>query len=319
VARDKSRPWRGYGLRLKQATRAVKQASGAPFNFTNVNMAKRRTGKRKFSKRRSFRKRFKRTYKKTRKYSRRTGGIGGGALSGFPNSRTVNMRYSSRFHFQNNAFQPNQVISFKYKCHSVQDPEYTTGSQFPHSAMGYSFWRTLYTKYRVVGVKLTAKFIVDPDPATVMVEPMYCGVFLSTSHDLPYDNVSGYVEAKNGTWRMVTGRETRPVTMTAYYSPQKFWGVQSNFDPAYAISTTDTEANWKVYFHCWQALPNPVDTDRTAGDWEVTIDYMVKWSDPVAPPQADYDIDDMKPIGDPEVYQVPAQYIIGTTTDDTNS
>jgi len=257
-------------------------------------------------------KRTKRFSKRTskRKYSRKTarkirGGrrsIAGGVLSGMPATRFVRMRYNSTFAFSTGILQPNVAISFKYRANSIYDPELTTGSFNGHKPMGFDYWRAYYNSYRVIGAKCTARFVLDP--TTVVTEPMYIGVCIDSSPTLPYSTVSGFVEAKRGVVKMLTGKEDYAVTVTSWFSAKKLFG-------AIAANNEDAAADFfnvplrGAFFHVWQATPDPLVDSRPTGHWNVILDYVVQCFDPKTVEQTAGDPTQVgaPAIGDTEVYQ----------------
>lgn len=94
-------------------------------------------------------------------------------LSGFPPSKLVKLRYVDSTLTLNPAAGLTQTIA--YRANSVYNPYFPAGG---HQPMGFDQWAAIYTRYVVVGAKIT----VTPTPVSnTAIIPGYFGVVLSTS------------------------------------------------------------------------------------------------------------------------------------------
>lgn len=223
--------------------------------------AKKKYGKkRKFSKRRVFRK--KKVYRKSRIPK---------AL--FPKSRMVRMVY-----VENSPINPaaGTMATHTMRANSIYDPSYTlTG----HQPLGYDQCALAYTRYRVLGAKITVRFVAQGSAAA---DDCYVGIQLHTDTSFISD-IEGCMEQpmQTNTWlgNMNSSRST--VTLTKTFSAKRFWGVKSGW-----AKDTTTEASFGynpadvVYFSAW-VCPHAAAIDPAAIYLNVKVEYAVCVFDPI--------------------------------------
>jgi hypothetical protein len=184
------------------------------------------------------------------------------------------MRYSDDFKIGSTL---GSTGSYVFRANSVYDPDYTGVG---HQPMGYDVWAGQYTHYIVEQSRVTFKLM----PGSVLIEGFKTGVFLSPSFVPPYSDPSGYIEAGKGTVSYATGRQVAPLTISSKFDTRKFFNitdVKDNLDNLGA--TTVLNPQELAYFIIWFSSNN--NTTFTCSV-QVTIDYIVSFSEPLALPQS---------------------------------
>lgn len=169
-----------------------------------------------------------------------------------------------------------------FRANSMQRP-YTAA--VTHRPMGFDQWAGLYYEYRVIGSKITIKFVGQDINQRVVQVGLGCssnaGAFTNLSYAQEQANfVGGYLG-----WPQNPSASS---VLQAKFSARKWTRskVMSNED--LEVSAADasvdgpTEAFW---YHL--LLQNDDDTNAITVRFQVEIEYCVIWFDPKAVPQSD--------------------------------
>lgn len=191
-----------------------------------------------------------------------------GAPSGAPTIRRANLRYSMNGSVQSTTGTLNEYLM---SANDLNDPD-TSGSG--HRPMSWNTWKSLYNHYVCIGSKITVKCI-SGDATTV---PAICGLYLSDGKTLSYTTSTEYIEARKGSYRMISASTNRPFTMIGKYSAKKFFNITDINDNIQRLGAdTTTSPSDEAYYHLWyHTLDGSTDLLR----FNITIDYLVEFSEP---------------------------------------
>lgn len=231
------------------------------------------TRKRKRPRRRTFKSR---PYKRRRitRYRRRK--LIPRAPSGMHVNRPVKMRYC----FQGYITSTTGILeTIVFSANNLFDPEVAAGG---HQPMGFDQMALLYQRYLVLGSKIS---INVADNASTHQTPCMVGCLLTDDAAVaPYVTNTGYIEAKRGTWRAITGGSHKTTRMSYKYSPKKFWGIKDIKDNRLKIgSSVGSSPEEQAYFMLWcQSLDGGTQSVAIT----VVIDYIVQFTEAKELPQS---------------------------------
>lgn len=222
----------------------------------------------------------KRAYKKKRTYRKRRANPRK-PLSGFPSKKLVKLRYTDQ------TITVDAPIgghgSHVFRANSVFDPDYTS---LGHQPMGFDQWANIYTRYTVVGAKMTVRY--TPIAASNNV-PGYMGTTLGTTADplAGFSSINNILESKLTGKYMVVGSIYSPAissrgdgypAVSRYFSAKKFFGKVNVQDGNSTSALVTTNPSDTAYFSVWVAsidANNPASVSMT-----VSIDYIVLFHEP---------------------------------------
>lgn len=233
--------------------------------------------------RRALQSRFRqRRYRRTRKgYLRRKFPIGG-----FPNSRTVTLRYVEDFSLNPGASP--SLSTQVFRINNLDDPNYTGVG---HQPMYYDNYKAIYTKYRVNYATIT---FVCMDNHVVNVKDggteSYAGQQKCVRMFIIRDNETGDYTSGNGIdtlieegstnlrWKFApqtTSSGLHKLTMRAY--PRMLFKVPYNDSGLQATTTAGAQPLNECYFVCGvDSFPN---SDAQIMNYQAIITYNVTFFD----------------------------------------
>ena len=201
-------------------------------------------------------------------------------LSGFPTSKLVKLRYVDSTATLDAAVGSSSSIV--YRANSVYDPYYAAGG---HQPMGFDQWAAIYSRYTVLGAKIT----VRPTPtATPSVIPMYYGVTLSGSANPlgNYSTIDNILESKlTANKRLIALHPAGPsdsrqmgMSVVQKFSAKKFFGVADVQDGAALSAVVSDNPAKDAFFGVWAAAID--GNDPGSMSFNVQIDYIVLFREP---------------------------------------
>lgn len=222
-------------------------------------MAKRRLalgngGKRKRGRTRPPRKRFMRKL----------------TLGGFPDSKTVRLRYVTTV-----TLDPatGSIPVAYYRANGCYDPEVAVGG---HQPRGFDEWIGIYDHFTVLGSKIR----VTPfsDFASGADVPNF-GVALRDDASFPYSTFSDLAESRlAGPGIMASWRSLGTKSATKKYSTKKFFSVKDYISKGLYRGTATSDPSELAVFALWCTTPDKRDIAPVK--FIVQIDYIVAFTEP---------------------------------------
>lgn len=204
------------------------------------------------------------------------------ALTGFPSSKMVKLRYTQEFSLNPGVANKSSQV---FRANDMYDPD---SSGVGHQPVGFDQWiGVVYDHFTVVGSKISVTAV----PSTVNnVTPGYWGIVLSDNGLV----VSGATSVTSLLESKFTGKRTniyglvngpKHPTLTKSFSAKKFFGVKTGLvgDTLYRGGNTISPAE-QAYFEVYAASVNGNDP----GTWNfiATIDYIAVLTEPKALPSS---------------------------------
>lgn len=223
-----------------------------------------------YPKKTKAKRKYKRRYAKPRKSL---------TLSGFPLQKVVKLRYVDSNVTLNPGIGAISVAENIYRCNSVFDPDYTgTG----HQPMGFDQWAALYTKYTVLGSKITMIYTPSTPNTQTNITPGIFGVTMSKSAAsvaATYSSIDNLLESKLTTDAKMFGYDDHSShKIVKNYSAKKFHGFTNTNDNSHCSAVVTTNPALPAYFQCWAASID--GNDPNSNSFRVQIDYIVMFHDP---------------------------------------
>lgn len=228
----------------------------------------------KTTKKRTYKKKYVRRAAPRRTY-RRIPRTSIGVPSGLPLQRVANLRYCTQGVI---GCKEHVIGYYNIRANSPFDPEYNAGGGQP---MGYDQWAALYDQYVVLGSKITA-YISYKEQVAIDNPPMAVGIYLSDDAAIPYVDWQGLVEAKKGTFRMMTPMQSHPVKVMSRYSAKKYFNVTNVKDNVPRIGAPiNKDPDDEAVYIIWGNTTGTHDaTGSTALNVNIIVDYCILFSEP---------------------------------------
>lgn len=224
----------------------------------------------------------------TAAYSRWLAGYSTGKPTiGFPKNQVVRMRYHTNF-----LLDPGNgggAQSYTFRANSIYDPD---ASGVGHQPLGHDQWAQFYSTYTVIGSKIQVKMAKDQQNLGTGESNYLAGILLHDDSTLPTTNIDVlYEQGLSVPSRIGIGNmtSTNIVRLSKKFSAKKFFNIaniKDNQDRIGAVFGEDPPANGDAYFIVYAGVTVAGGDATTAIDCDVTIDYFVLLSDPVALPQS---------------------------------
>lgn len=197
----------------------------------------------------------------------------------FPLSIMKKLRYCDTISM--NPAAANRVYH-AFRCNNIYDPDLTgTG----HQPRGFDQMALFYNHYSVVGSKITVRYIPTVAKSTNST-PSWLWVTTSTSSDPLASEAVDSTLWEGGMWKNRTvvrgGDDNNTIkipTTSASFSAKKFFKCKSivgNTPYRAAVTGAPTE---EAYFTIYTQSCAP-STDAPSYDFEVTVDYIVVFTEP---------------------------------------
>lgn len=177
-------------------------------------------------------------------------------------SKVVNLAYHDLSHLSYGGVGGAPVY-LNWRANSIYDPDFRLGGGQP---MGHDQWGDLFDRYKVIGAKITCKFMWRSTPAQIH----RCGITLD--RDIaPAIDYSQMLEQTHGKKTgFLKPDSLSMVTLTATFSAKKFYGDRVNDADTTADFGADPVA--PAYFRPWVF---PVDGGASGA--EVSVDTMIEY------------------------------------------
>ena len=193
---------------------------------------------------------------------------------GFPDSQIVKHRYIQYLTLDSDGLT---IARNLFRANSIYDPDYTGSGGQP---MNRDLYASLYDHYVVLGSKITVTAYSGTSLSVGAPAVLYCDLL-----DTNTSTATTYIEAmerKRSRWSVIPTREFHQGnTFRNYFSCKKFFGL-SDVDDNRAIVGAARESNpTEQAFYDVGVFPMDGSTNIDATNVLVTIDYIVKWSEPV--------------------------------------
>lgn len=158
-----------------------------------------------------------------------------------------------------------------YRANGPFDPRVAFAGLQP---MAWDTWTTLYNYYIVESSKITIT-VMD---SSSQVEPYIIGLYLDDNNSVPYINVTGYIEAGKGTYRIATGKQATPLRIKSSFNTKRFFNVTDPKDNKFTLgaNVTADPTNQAYYMFYLQSLNISTNTVLAI----ITIDYTISFSEP---------------------------------------
>jgi len=200
-------------------------------------------------------------------------------MSGFPKSRRVKLKYVSEVDLTSSSF----ISTYIYRANSVFDPDL---SGVGHQPMLFDQWAQIYTRYTVIGAKIT---VSPAAPTTANTAPCYYGWNLSTTSaalSTDFSSVPSLLESPYSTPPKVYGNfnvnsgvglPSIPA-VDASFNASKWFGVKNITDGSTYSAETTANPSSEAFFRLYVA---PVSNNTYATSYFlVEIIYDVLFKDP---------------------------------------
>lgn len=187
-------------------------------------------------------------------------------------SRIVSHRYVHNINIATGA----SVNSHIFRANSVYDPDYSVGVG-SRTAQFYDQMRTMYYKSCVLGAKITVHFSTQSTTATSSPNV----VALKLDNDVTYtSDLTELLQQGNITYRTLDVSQGKgSCTLKKYFSHRREKGSDPTVDTD-SCSNGNANPNHLFYLHVMTCAQD--ETTNTADVYAlVTIDYIVKWSEPI--------------------------------------
>lgn len=157
-------------------------------------------------------------------------------IYGFPDTLVTKLKYSDLITLTSTA---NSLARYTFQINNLYDPDYSgTG----HQPMFFDQYTPIYSRYVVLGAKLTASF--SPIANTISTaQPsgsLVVGIFEDYDTSFVATNISWLMESNNSTTAFLNNANggNNVKTMSAMYSPQQSLGVSPEDDVVSALVST---------------------------------------------------------------------------------
>lgn len=187
------------------------------------------------------------------------------------------LRYNEYFSLA--SASPGDLTSYVFRANDIYDPNY---SGIGHQPFLHDTLSTLYKSFVVIGAKITFRVC-----SSTTQHPCMMGVFLSPDAAPSWSNNYGtIIEQGLGKHKsIITGAAMRtPVSVTHHFGANKFFNTNVSNDIETYGATFGSSPTKQAYFYCW--IQDITHDTATSLNCNVTIDYIVKVSEPAVLPQS---------------------------------
>lgn len=164
--------------------------------------------------------------------------------------------------------------NYQFQLNSIYDPNYTGGG---HQPLGHDQWAQFYKTYKVLGAKITARFMWNSS-ATVG-QAHRCGIVFDKDHSYSVNAAAEVVEKLHGKCSKILHSNSRDSqTVTCYYSGRKAWG--KDFADHGHKAPFGSSPTVPMFATVWVA---PIDGGSSSDDVrvEIILEQLCVLSDPV--------------------------------------
>lgn len=190
------------------------------------------------------------------------------ALPGIKNLKVVTLPYNTQAQLVCTSGVHN---IWNFKMNDIYDPDVTNVG---HQPFGHDQWALYYTKYTVIGAKITASFNWNSQRGPTNV---VCGIIADENTSLP-TTVHTKQERYPGCTKTLIANSNGHVTVDAFYSMKK-WFSKKTDDSHQHVTPFGSSPFLPAYFNVFvqstdgTTSSNPVHVD-------ISISYIVKMIEP---------------------------------------
>lgn len=208
----------------------------------------------------SYKNKSKSTRRPKRTYKRRPL-----TIAPFPPSKLVRLRYVDNFALNPSLTTPATAV---FRANGMYDPDASGGG---HQPLGYDQFSVLYDHARVIGAKMTVTFFpTDLDTVVgIYLDDDYGGIGL----------LSNTLEQPNTRKRYCAGGSERAVSVTQYFSADKFLGKAAARSDSNKQQLGIADPSEEVYFHIF-TYSAASGGDPASQNVIVNIEYIAMLSEP---------------------------------------
>ena len=190
---------------------------------------------------------------------------------GFPKSMMTKMRFCAT-----HALDPGTatIASYQFRANDVYDPDYSGAG---HQPLGFDQYSQLYEHFTVLGSKITVT------AATSGSVPVVIGITKDSdaTRTTSFDTIQ---EQPDTCWKVHTpGSPAKQ--LSCRLSAKKWFNKLAVKDSDRLQGTNLASPEEVVFYHLW-AKGLSASVDPSAIDCNITIDYIVLWTEPKELPQS---------------------------------
>lgn len=150
-----------------------------------------------------------------------------------------------------------------------------TGGTGENAAMGMQEWSQFYSKYQVLGSRLSLDYLVDTDPTLKKAVKVAVVPFTSPAIDPP-TTVSQVAEMRYGKSKLLAENQNKVHNISTYMSSKKILGYHHSIDDlefthGNMASKADPTQTW-----VWQISSDTLGTGAYELQYDGYIDYYVR-------------------------------------------
>lgn len=169
---------------------------------------------------------------------------------GFPDKAVTRVRYADVFDLSGAA---GAIGLNQFRMNSCNDPDLTGVG---HQPMWYDQWCNAagsapYSRYRVIGSKITARFALSTAPSVVAtnVAPILVGIQCEANSSLTAAGQSSLMESNNSNWTILQDKSggNNVVTVSNTYSPTRDLGLDRGDDTISAAYNANPSQQFYAY------------------------------------------------------------------------
>lgn len=221
-----------------------------------------------------------RRHVRRRRTHRRRRGRRGAIPKGFPSNRVVSVRYCETFLL--NPLAAGVVVNTVFRANSPFDPNVSSSSG--RDALVIDQWSTFYSRYCVIGSKISCRFSRTQTSANAN---SIVGIYLDNQTAIPTTtNVTGLIEQGFAHYKELIGAQTGYLVpmVRNHYSAKRFFNLQSIKDNQLwlggEMSSSQPPTTGDAFFHVFAGVNIPGGSAGGPIECLVTISYLVLMSDP---------------------------------------
>lgn len=179
------------------------------------------------------------------------------------------------------------VSTYQFKAGSIYDPNKTNSTPAAgtnHQPYGHDQWALLYRTYRVIGSKITVKWLHNGQ----LPLPVYCGVVNDEASDISFstghgDGLNILRERTGGAGMAILPKNTnRMVTTRAYFSAKKQFEVDNATDAHQGRVAFGSAPSYDSDYTLYAGYMNATATQSAAElIAQVDIEYLCEFYDPI--------------------------------------
>lgn len=245
-----------------------------------IKMARKRMGRRR-TRKASYKKRRNGIRRRSKRVKRAMGLSRLRPFSGFPGRKLCKFTYARRVFLD--PVEPSTIATYQFHANGPYNPDFTAPAS-DHQPRGWDQWEPFYDHYIVIGSKINVKLMMN-NPVSTYNKPLVAGVRLVDAAG------SGTLTPNTWEWLRENGynmkmwlpneNDTRPLRISAGYSPKKFFNVKDLKDNITRLGAQQGALpSEDAIFQIWLGTVNGDQIPGQSVLALVTIDYLVMFSEP---------------------------------------